>query len=105
MNEENEPMEILHKSGIEKACLDENERKYRQTESTPCMTNPLRNLLGTSGDTPYCESILDGTFTPIPQMSNYTIEFFQELQRAYEQVTIPDCQKTTTPFKIKKDTV
>ena len=34
-------VKVLSKHGIEVTCLAENEKKYRQTESTPCMRNPL----------------------------------------------------------------
>ena len=42
--------ENITKSGIEWACLDENDRKYRQTQHTPCMSNPLCQLLGLLSD-------------------------------------------------------
>ena len=83
INADGETVELLSKSEIEQACLQENERKYRQTESTPCMLNPLRTLLGSFGNTEYCSSILDGSFEPIPHMSPYTIEFFQELKQQH----------------------
>ena len=81
VNENGEVEEIITKHGIERVCLDENEAKYRQTQQTPCMTNPLRRVLGLFGDTEFCDKVLDGTFQVIPQMSNYTIELFRELKR------------------------
>ena len=56
------------------------DKKYSQTNNTPCMKNPLRSLLGI-GDTPFCQSILDGTFIPPPSTPQYTTEFFNKLQR------------------------
>ena len=57
-----------------------NEKKYSQTNNTPCMRNPLQSLLGI-GETPFCQSILDRTFTPPPSTPQYTTEFFNELQQ------------------------
>ena len=74
-------MEIVTKAGIERACLDENERKYRQTQYTPCMNNPLQHLLGLLGDTEICDRILDGTFVPPPSTDVYTTEFIKELKQ------------------------
>ena len=45
------------------------------------MINPLWTLLGRYGETEFCQQILDGTFAPLPSMSQYTIEFFRELKR------------------------
>ena len=71
-----EVKEVLSKSGIEQACLIENERKYRQTQNTPSMSNPMRQLLGKFGETELCSQILNGTFHPPPCMSPYSVEFF-----------------------------
>lgn len=76
-----ETVELLSKHAIEKACLAENERKYRQTEQTPCMTNPLHQQLGAYGETFLCRQILDGSFAHTPQIAGYTTEFFCELQQ------------------------
>ena len=76
VSDEGEQVEVLHKSGIEKACLAENKQKYRQTEPTPGMINPLRSLLGSYGDTDFCSAVLDGSFEPTPQMPTYTVDFF-----------------------------
>lgn len=46
---EDGPKELTEKQDIENTCLAENEDKYHQTENTPCMQQPLRDLLG-----PYC---------------------------------------------------
>jgi hypothetical protein len=43
--------EITTKVGIEHECMNENIRKFRQTQQTPCMREPLRSALGRFGDT------------------------------------------------------
>ena len=40
ISEDGSTKEIITKDGIEKVCLDENNRKYCQTQDTPCMSNP-----------------------------------------------------------------
>ena len=81
ISEDGTTMEIITKDGIEKACLEENEQKYCQTQQTPCMTNPLCQLLGLYGNSEFCENILNGTFHPPPHMNVYTTEFLQQLQQ------------------------
>lgn len=73
--------EITTKDGIESACMEENERKYRQTEYTPCMREPLRTELGTDGRTKAGEKILEGTYQCPTGTNIYTQEFFTALKR------------------------
>lgn len=70
---------LVSKIAIEEACMQENELKYRQTEQTPCMREPLRSLLGI-GTTPSCDRILAGTFSPPLSTDKYTKEFLAELK-------------------------
>ena len=73
--------EITTKKGIEKGCISENIKKYRQTESTPCMIQPLRNELGFLGNTPAAEAILRGTYTFPQEVSQFSKELLQEFKR------------------------
>lgn len=80
-NDDGTVNEIISKNDIERTCLIENNRKYRQTQTTPCMSHPLRQQLGLFGNSDLAASILEGTFEPHPRMSQYTIEFLQELYK------------------------
>ena len=55
--------ELTTKSEIEAACMEENNKKYKQTRETPCMTMPLRGLLGFDGNTSMGRDILRGNFS------------------------------------------
>lgn len=72
---------LTSKEEIEQAVMDENDDKYRQTEQTPCMRDPLRTLLGRYGTTLACDQILNGTFIPPTNTDQYTKEFLTHLQR------------------------
>jgi hypothetical protein len=81
--------EITTKTGIERACMQENKKKFQQTSETPCMQEPLRSLLGAVGDTQSCQEIMEGTFVPPPQTPAYTIELFNQLQYTNNNVSAP----------------
>jgi hypothetical protein len=49
---------------IEKACLEENERRFRQASNTPFLVPPLDSCVGPLGFGPDSLSILQGTFQP-----------------------------------------
>lgn len=73
--------EITEKEEIERVCMDENDDKYHQTNNTPCLQQPLRELLGRVGETEFAQSILDGTFVAPDNTDPYVIELFKELKR------------------------
>ena len=75
-------IEINEKASLEQACINENEVKYNQTSNTICMREPLRTLLGKTGDTPFCEAILEGTATMPAGTPQYTKELFQQLKQS-----------------------
>ena len=84
INDENgAEIEVTTKTGIEKECIKENERKFLQTANTPCMTTPLVQELGYMGSTEACKKILDGTYI-VPDGSH---EFAQEF---FDQFKTPD---------------
>ena len=73
-------IELTDRKSIESACINENYSKYTHTESTICMNEPLKSLLGRTGDTPFCQRILDGTATFPTGTPQYTREFFQQMK-------------------------
>ena len=81
--------EITTKEGIERACMDENEIKYRQTQNTPCMQEPLLSELGYLGTSEACEKILDGSYQPPRGTNTYTRELLAHMQRLPNQQPPP----------------
>ena len=75
---------VTNKEELERVCILENNSKYCQTHNTICMTEPLRSLLGPTGNTPFCQSILDGTATSPPGTPQYTQELFEQLQQVHQ---------------------
>jgi hypothetical protein len=66
--------ELTTGSEIEAAIIEENEKKYHQTEGTTQITSPLLlPLLGKHGEGPAINQILNGTFNPPPGISQSTI--------------------------------
>ena len=68
------------KEEIEEICLEENKRKFLQTNDTPCMQEPLYSLLGL-GTTVSCEEILSNTFRAPANTDQYTRELLHCLRR------------------------
>ena len=72
--------ETTNKQRIEKGCAVENENKYRQTETTPCMNGQLVQDMGYLGNTNSAQQILEGTYDTPPGTNQYTTEFLQQLK-------------------------
>jgi hypothetical protein len=62
--------------------MNENEKKYRQTENTPLMTNTMRKELGTLGNTQAAKKILKGTYKVPMENQRYTQELLNEMKKA-----------------------
>ena len=92
----NQWREVTSKQGIEHGCIQENIKKYRQTEDTPCMINPLREELGYTGTTMATEEILQGTYTYPTGTSRYSRELLQEFSRKETLSTLPPDPIVTT---------
>ena len=75
--------EINDKEQMEIECVKENDKKYSQTNNTICMQEPLRSLLGRTGNTAFCNSILDGSVDLPPNTPIYTRELFQQMQQVH----------------------
>ena len=101
--------EVTTKEGIERACMEEKEKKYRQTQNTPCMREPLLSDLGYLGTTAECDQILEGTYNPPPGTNEYTRELLQHMKCLPLKYPPPKAEITTQMFKqgwkkIKEDT-
>ena len=60
--------------------MQENFKKFQQTNQTPCMQDPLYQLLG-DGTTDFINRVLDSTFTSSDNTNQYTQELFQALKQ------------------------
>ena len=69
------------KEDIERACLAENERQFRQASDTPFMQPPLVGLVGPLGMGPAADSILRGDFDAPPGIDPYALKLIQHLKR------------------------
>jgi hypothetical protein len=69
--QQTEVKELTTKTEIEAAIIEENEKKYHQTEGTSQITSPLLlPLLGKHGEGPAIDQILNGTFNPPPRIES-----------------------------------
>ena len=73
--------EMSTKEDIERACLAENERQFRQASDTPFMQPPLLGLVGPLGMGPAADSILRGDFDAPPGIDPYALKLIQHLKR------------------------
>jgi len=55
-------IEVTDKEGIERALLDENQRRFNQASGTPFMTSPLYDAVGPLGISKCAQETLAGTF-------------------------------------------
>jgi hypothetical protein len=61
-NEDGVTEQYTDSEGIVRGCIWENKRRFRQTEGTPFMQEPLRTSVGYLGIGPGAQDILNGTF-------------------------------------------
>ena len=80
VNNRGEWEEITDKEKIKDGSANENKKKYRQTESTPCMQGQLATDLGFIGNTAAGQQLLEGRYIPPPGTSQYTTELLDQLQ-------------------------
>jgi hypothetical protein len=97
--EDGRMIEETTKEGIERACMEENEKKYRQTEASPCMQEPLCSELGYLGISESCNQILAGTYQPPEGTNIYTRELLQHMKCLPIQHPIDKAEITTQMFK------
>ena len=80
VNDANGRRLVTDKTEMEEACMEENDARFSQSESTPPMTSPLLTDLGYLADTPEAQAILQGTYTPPPETDQYAALFLKELR-------------------------
>ena len=78
---DNTTIELTKEDDIVHALIEENENKYTQSEDTPPLQEPLKSLLGELADTPFCDSILEGTADIPETVGPYGTEFLQHLKK------------------------
>ena len=64
-------VEKSSKEDVEKACMEENEQRFRQANDTPFMRSPLVEEFGYLGIGPNAEAVLNGTYVPPPGTDKY----------------------------------
>lgn len=74
--------EYEDRASVERLIIENNAARFRLTEDTPPMTEPLLSDLGYLADTAEAEEILQGTYVCPPGADEYTAEFLQFLQRS-----------------------
>ena len=74
--------ELTDKEEVETAIIQSNEHKYHQTEGGLQLLEPfLTQNIGTFGDGPKVNEILDGSYTPPPSLTDATIAFLEACKR------------------------
>jgi hypothetical protein len=61
--------------------MEENESKYKQTQQSPSMQEPLVSDIGYLGMTEECEKILEGTYTIPEGVNQYTRELPEHMKQ------------------------
>ena len=73
--------ELTAKDDVEKAIIKSNEKRYHQTEGgSQLISDAMVQDLGSYGDGPRVEEVLNGTYTPPPGTSEATKDFLQACQ-------------------------
>ena len=81
-NADGSSSELTKKEEVESAIIQSNERKYHQTEGGPQLIEPfLTRDIGTFGDGPKVDDILDGTYSPPPASTDATVAFLEACKR------------------------
>ena len=87
------------KETIESGCMEENIKKYRQTENTISMQEPLCNILGHQVKSDTTNRILEGTLRLLAT-NQYTQELLHELQEVIDlKYPTPKTTMTTKDFR------
>jgi len=74
--------EYEDRSTVETMIMANNAARFRLTEDTPPMTEPLLSDLGYLADTEAAAQILDGTYVSPPGTDTFTRDFLEALQRS-----------------------
>jgi hypothetical protein len=65
---------------MERACFEENETRFSQSEQTPPMQSPTLKELGLLGDTEQINAILTGNYISPARTDRYTKELLKEMR-------------------------
>ena len=68
------------RTSIERACKEEGTRRFSQTNTTPLMQPDFVHRVGYQAELSGAEEILEGTFTPSPDMDPYAAQFITQLK-------------------------
>jgi hypothetical protein len=82
---------------VERLIMANNAARFRLTEDTPPMTEPLLSDLGYLADTEAAAQILEGTFICPPGTDDYTRDFLRILQRP---TNVDAADKIDTSFSV-----
>ena len=82
IGEGEEYREYEDRATVERLIIENNAARFRLTEDTPPMSEPLLSDLGYLADTLAAEEILQGTYVCPPGTDEYTQDFLQFLQRS-----------------------
>ena len=81
-NEMGEWVEVVGKEEIERALLQENERRFNQAKETPFLQKPLLDLVGKLGVGKAANEILNGTFVVPEEVDEWAARLIPFLARA-----------------------
>jgi hypothetical protein len=73
-------VEKCSKEDVEKACMEENEKRFHQANDTPFMHSPLVEEFRYLGISPNVEAVMNGTYAPPPGMDKYAVKLLKQLQ-------------------------
>lgn len=82
---------------VEHFIMENNEKRFRLTESTPMLQQPLREELGLLAATQAAKQILRGTYKCPPQTDSYTRWFIECMRQSQEQAAF-DTNITSKDF-------
>ena len=95
---EGEEQDLTEKEAMEDAIIEENRKKYHQTEKTcPFKKYPLRQYFGEAGKGPVTDRLLEGKYSPTEDQSPQTRSFLEncnsqgvpitKMERTFEEYT------------------
>ena len=89
----------IQKQDIELECLKVNEDKFRQTEHTPLMRQPLCDHFGFDGKGEAITQVLLGNYVAPPNTNRYVIELLNQMKHTGYLMSQEAQEITTTQFK------
>lgn len=98
VEEDGEMVRYDDQESIERKIMENNEKCFRLTETSPPMQKPLVSELGYLADTNAATQILQGTYTCPPGVDRYTQQFLASLQ-----ATSPVTEENQIPTTVMKE--